>query len=79
MKILQCALLAAGLCVSGVVWAQERSFDVPASDAVHAIPEFARQAGLQIVAPADELKGIRTPAIKGNLDVGGYGSGNRFR
>ncbi len=69
MKILQCALLAAGLCVSGVVWAQERSFDVPASDAVHAIPEFARQAGLQIVAPADELKGIRTPAIKGNLDA----------
>src|SRR6266853_3702790 len=62
-------LLLAAVCVSHAVWAQEKSFDVPASDAVHAIPEFARQAGLKIVAPADGLKGINTPAIKGALDA----------
>jgi iron complex outermembrane recepter protein len=63
------ALLLAAVCMTHTVWAQEKSFDVPASDAVHAIPEFARQAGLQIVAPADGLKGITTPAIKGTLDA----------
>jgi iron complex outermembrane recepter protein len=62
-------LLLAGVCLTHTAWAQEKSFDVPASDAVHAIPEFARQAGLQIVAPAGGLKGITTPAIKGALDA----------
>ncbi|HMA51472.1 MAG TPA: TonB-dependent receptor, partial [Magnetospirillaceae bacterium] len=49
--------------------AQERSFDIPSESAVKAIPELARQAGLQIVAPADELKGVVTPAVKGTFDV----------
>src|SRR5712672_228735 len=62
-------LMLAMLCVVSTGWAQERKFDVPASDAVHAIPEFARQAGLQIVAPADGLEGVSTPPIKGSLDV----------
>jgi len=44
-------LLLAAVCMTHAVWAQEKSFDISASDAVHAIPEFARQAGLQIVAP----------------------------
>jgi len=45
------------------------AFDLPAQDAVTAIPEFARQAGIQIIAPAGQLNGIQTPAILGNLDV----------
>ncbi|MEI9887588.1 MAG: TonB-dependent receptor [Rhizomicrobium sp.] len=53
----------------GTAWAQTRSFDIPAEDAVKAIPEFARQAGIQIVAPADRLKGVQTPAISGSMDV----------
>ena len=54
---------AAGAC------AQQRAFNLPAEDAVNAIPEFARQAGLQIVAPADQLKGVKTPAIMGRQDA----------
>jgi len=49
--------------------AQERDFDVPAQAAVRAIPELARQAQVQIVAPADDLAGIATPAVRGQMNV----------
>lgn len=54
---------------SSAAWAQTRTFDVPSEPAVKAIPEFARQAGIQIVAPARDLKGVVTPEVKGSLDV----------
>lgn len=56
------------LCSATSAWAQQHTFDIPAEDANKAIPEFARQAGIQIVAPGDQLKGVQTPAVKGNLD-----------
>lgn len=49
--------------------AQERIFDIPAQPAVRAIPELARQGQVQIVAPARNLEGVRTPAVKGRMDV----------
>lgn len=61
--------LAAALVTSTPVSAQERKFDVPAQPVVSAIPEFARQAQIQIVAPASGLEGVRTEAITGQLDV----------
>ena len=48
--------------------AQTKSFDLPAQPAVNSIPMFAKQAGIQIVAPAGQLAGINTPAIHGDLD-----------
>src|SRR5690242_15327871 len=50
-------------------FAQTRGFDVPSDVAVNSIPEFARQAGIQIVAPADQLDGVRTRAVKGSLEL----------
>src|ERR1700744_2256554 len=49
-------------------FAQTKSFDLPAQPAVNSIPMFAKQAGIQIVAPAGQLSGINTPAIHGELD-----------
>ncbi len=49
--------------------AQLRQFDVPAQPAVTAIPELARQAGLQIIAPAGTLQGVQVPAISGQMDA----------
>ncbi len=49
--------------------AQQRVFDVPAQPAASAISAFARQAGLQVVAPADGLEGVRTQALKGAMDA----------
>lgn len=60
LALLACAAPAA---------AQQRTFDVPSQGAASAISAFARQAGLQVVAPADGLEGVRTPALKGVMDA----------
>jgi outer membrane receptor protein involved in Fe transport len=49
--------------------AQSRSFNIAAGSATKSIPEFARQASIQIVAPGEKLRQVRTPAIKGAYDV----------
>jgi iron complex outermembrane receptor protein len=61
-------ILAASTFTS-VAWAQVRSFDLPPQEAVRAIPEFARQAKVAIIAPAESLEDVRTPAVKGNLEI----------
>lgn len=58
-----------GLNPMGFALAQAVSFNIPAQEAATAIAEFARQARLQIIAPADKLKGVRTHAIIGTLEI----------
>ncbi len=48
--------------------AQQTNFNVVEQPAVTGIPEFARQAKIQIVSPAG-LAGLRTRAVKGRLTV----------
>lgn len=67
--VLGCGAAFAALSLATAAEAQVRSFNVPAQDAVKAIPEFARQAGVQIVAPASQLRGVRTPPVQGQLDA----------
>ncbi|MBJ7498655.1 MAG: TonB-dependent receptor [Sphingopyxis sp.] len=57
------------LATSAPAYAQVRQFDIPAQPAVKGIPELARQARIQIVAAARDLEGVRTPVIKGRMDV----------
>ena len=57
------------MAIAAPACAQERVFDIPAQPAVRAIPELARQGQVQIVAPARQLEGINTPAVKGSMDV----------
>jgi iron complex outermembrane receptor protein len=68
-KTLSCGSAALVLGLASGAFGQQRSFDVPSEDAASAIADLARQAGVQIIAPADQLKGVKTPAIKGQLDV----------
>ena len=68
-SILAGTAVAVCLMAAPAAYAQSRVFDVPAQPAVKAIPEFARQAQLQIVASARDLNGVETPAIKGAMDV----------
>ncbi|HEV7341229.1 MAG TPA: TonB-dependent receptor [Sphingopyxis sp.] len=58
-----------GLVAATPVLAQQRSFNLAPQPAATAIPEFGRQAGVQIVAPVDALRAFRTPAISGVRDV----------
>lgn len=57
------------LCVGTQAVAQARDFDVAAQPALTAIPEFARQAHIQILAPARDLEGVKTPAVIGRMDA----------
>ena len=49
--------------------AQQISFDVAAQPAVSGIPEFARQAGVQVVSPAARLRSERTQAVRGRFSI----------
>ncbi|WP_430446742.1 TonB-dependent receptor [Sphingorhabdus contaminans] len=67
-------IAATTVCIAALVsgtaaHAQERQFDVASQAASKSIPEFARQAGLQIIASADDLAGVVTPAISGRRDT----------
>jgi iron complex outermembrane recepter protein len=64
-----CGGAAISLMTTVPAWAQQRGFDVPAQPATKAIPEFARQAGVQIIAAGGRLHGKQTTAIKGDLEV----------
>lgn len=68
-SVLTCGASIVALAIAAPAYAQERVFDIPAQSAVRAIPELARQAQVQIVAPARDLEGISTPAVKGRMDV----------
>ena len=64
------AASAASLLVASVTpaLAQTADFNLQSQPAVNAIPMFARQAGIQIVAPAGKLDGINTQAVQGAMD-----------
>jgi iron complex outermembrane receptor protein len=64
-----CGAAVIALATAAPALAQDRIFDIPAQPAVRAIPELARQGQVQIVAPARNLEGVWTPAVKGRMDV----------
>jgi iron complex outermembrane receptor protein len=68
-SVLSCGAAVIALVAAAPAHAQERLFDIPAQSAVRAIPELARQGQVQIVAPARNLEGVMTPAVKGRMDV----------
>ena len=54
--------------VSGVVRAHEHDFDIASQSAASSIPQFARQAGVQIVSPGN-LSHTTTSAVQGRLET----------
>ncbi|HEX7114856.1 MAG TPA: TonB-dependent receptor [Steroidobacter sp.] len=71
MRIRRCgrsrsALLA--LVLSTAAFAQQKlSFDIPAQAASSAVQAWARQSGLQVFATEEDLRGIRTNPVRGEL------------
>jgi len=49
--------------------AQVHQFNIPAQAAETGVPEFGRQAHVQILAPAAAVRGRRTQAVEGPLNV----------
>jgi outer membrane receptor protein involved in Fe transport len=62
------ALLSApAVAVAAEQESQLQRFSIPAQDAAHALNEYARQAGVQIVFPFDRVRGRQTPTVEGDL------------
>jgi iron complex outermembrane recepter protein len=59
------------IAFAGAAYAQDqiKAFDVPEQLATTGIREFAREANIQILASADDIREKRTNAIVGNLSV----------
>jgi iron complex outermembrane receptor protein len=57
------------MAVATPATAQTRSFNVPAQDASRAIPQFAKQAGVQILANARDVRGKKTRKVSGSYSV----------
>jgi iron complex outermembrane receptor protein len=66
---LMVAVSTMALAAAGSTLAQTRHFNVPAQAAATGVPEFARQANLQILAPAEAVAGRRTAAVQGVFGV----------
>jgi iron complex outermembrane receptor protein len=57
------------MAVATPAMAQTRTFDVPAQDASRAIPAFAKQAGIQLLANVRDVRGKKTRAVRGAYSV----------
>jgi TonB-dependent receptor len=68
-KTFLCGGAAMLVCVASQAHAQARQFDIAAQPAITAIPEFAQQAQVQVIAPARDLAGVDTKALVGEMDV----------
>jgi iron complex outermembrane receptor protein len=47
----------------------KKSFDVPAGDAARTLRSFSEQSGEQIIFPVEQVRGVRTQAVKGQLST----------
>ena len=65
-RLLGLALVLACLVVPAAPAAAPQ-LDVPAGDAAKTLRRFARQAGVQLVFPVDEVRGLRTREVRGQL------------
>jgi len=66
---LGCASVLATLLFAGHALAKPIAFNVPSQTAKQSIPEFARQASIQIIAPVGRLEGVKTNPVKGTLEL----------
>jgi TonB-dependent receptor len=67
--LLASAALVCGAVPSANAMAQVRRFDVPAQPASSGIPQFARQAGIEILVPASMVDGVSTNRVQGTMDL----------
>jgi outer membrane receptor protein involved in Fe transport len=68
-RLSQAIALALGAAAMSTAMSQTATFDLPEQDAATGIPAFARQANLQIIAPANQLVGIRTHLVRGSIEA----------
>ena len=55
---------------AGTSIAFARNFDIPASDLTHALDVYSAQTGVSLIVSDENLKGIRSQGVSGNLSDG---------
>lgn len=67
------AALAASSCIAAIATpaqaqtgAQTRSYDIPAGDMARSLDAFTAQSGVQLVYRVDEVRGLRSGAVRGS-------------
>lgn len=68
MKFSRFAAAIFALSLSLVAHAAPILFDIPAQPAPAALKDFGKQAGVEVIFRADELKNIQTNAVKGEFE-----------
>ncbi len=46
---------------------RQKNFNIPGDDLSSALDAFTTQSGITLVASSAEIKGLKTPGVKGNL------------
>ena len=69
VRILRALILAVAL--GSLCWAADakKNFNVGEGDAANTLKQFAQQAGQQVIFPTLDVKGVRTPAIRGEYSL----------
>jgi len=47
---------------------EAKKFAIPASTADKSLKQFAAQSGVEVVYPAEVVRGVRTPEVKGEMN-----------
>ncbi|MBI2496878.1 MAG: hypothetical protein HYV75_02765, partial [Opitutae bacterium] len=64
------AVFALGLTLSlGAAEAAKKNFNLPAGDAAKTLKAFTQQSGEQIVYPVEQVRGVKTNPVAGELDA----------
>jgi hypothetical protein len=60
-----------GFFVTAIFAAEgKKSFTIPAGTAEKTLKQFAAQSGIEVVYPAEVVRGVRTPEVKGQMTPG---------
>ncbi|MCC7266425.1 MAG: TonB-dependent receptor [Caulobacteraceae bacterium] len=62
------AAMAAALSASPALAQAARAYDIPAQSASEGIRTLARDSGLQVIAPSEDVAGVRTKAVRGEYE-----------
>ena len=62
------AAMAAALSATPALAQEARAYDIPAQSASEGIRTLARDSGLQVIAPSEDVAGVRTNAVRGDYE-----------
>jgi len=67
LRMASVAVLCLGFSLSFAAEAAKKAFDLPVGDAATTLKVFTQQSGEQIVYPVEQMRGVQTNAVKGEL------------